>query len=308
MEIRLTVIIPVYRVSNTIDRCVNSIVRQKCDGMEIILVDDGSPDDCPEKCDHWAEQDDRIKVIHKRNGGLSDARNAGLDVARGKYVTFADSDDYICNDTYGELMAIIGGHPEYDILEYPVCRVTRMLEQHVVCFGENTYNTPINYWMGTQAYTHSYACNKIYRRNLFDNVRFPVGRVFEDIATLPLLLEYTKCVATTCSGMYYYCDNADGITARARGGEWRMFLDSHLNMIDRCRDHPLFHQYYMHVVNIQLYEYELTGDRPRLERIPIRKFGGINHISILKAIVINILGINALCKINKAIVKMTGHR
>jgi glycosyltransferase involved in cell wall biosynthesis len=308
MGTRLTIIIPVYRVSDTMDRCVDSIVRQKCDGMEIILVDDGSPDDCPEKCDRWAERDCRIRVIHKENGGLSDARNAGLDIARGRYITFADSDDYIGDGTYTELMDIMDTHPEYDILEYPVCRISKTAQRHIIGFEEKTYSAPIDYWMESQAYNHSYAWNKIYRRQMFDNVRFPVGRVFEDIATLPQLLDHVKCVATTGKGMYYYCDNANGITARARGKEWRMFLDSHLNMIDRCREHPLFHQYYMQVANIQLYEYELTGDRPRLKRIAIKRFGGLGCIAKLKAIVINILGINALCKINKVIVKTTGRR
>ncbi|MDE5948866.1 MAG: glycosyltransferase [Prevotella sp.] len=308
METRLTIIIPIYRVSNTMDRCVDSIVRQQCDGMEIILVDDGSPDDCPKKCDRWAERDCRIKVIHKENGGLSDARNAGLDIARGRYITFADSDDYIGDDTYAELMDIMDTHQEYDILEYPVCRISKTAQQHIIGFEERTYSAPIDYWMESQAYNHSYAWNKIYRRQMFDNVRYPVGRVFEDVATLPQLLKCAKCIATTPKGMYYYCDNVNGITARARGEEWRMFLDSHLNMIDRCREHPLFHQYYMQVVNIQLYEYELTGDKPRLKRIAIKRFGGLGCIAKLKAIVINILGINALCKINKVIVKTTGRR
>lgn len=304
MKTRLSIIIPVYRVSDTLDKCVDSIVRQKCDGMEIILVDDGSPDDCPEKCDQWALRDKRISVIHKPNGGLSDARNAGIELANGVYITFVDSDDYLEADTYGPLMDVMDGHPEYDILEYPVAFVSGNVKQQIMTFSENAFQNQLDYWMETQAYKHSYAWNKIYRREMFQEVRFPVGRVFEDIATLPLLLKHTKCVATTNKGLYHYCDNTNGITARARGNEWRMLLESYMNVIDWCRTHPLFHQYYMHVVNVQLYEYELTGDRPRLQRIPIKKFDGINNISKLKAIIINILGINALCRINRALVKI----
>ena len=91
----LSVIIPVYRVEATLDRCVESVLKQSIDNMEVILVNDGSPDHCPEMCDKWAQKDCRIKVIHKENGGLSDARNAGLDKTQGDYITFVDSDDWL---------------------------------------------------------------------------------------------------------------------------------------------------------------------------------------------------------------------
>ena len=95
----LSVVIPVYRTELTLQRCVESVLKQGVDDMEVILVDDGSPDNCPELCDEWAEKDNHIKVIHKTNGGLSDARNAGIDVATGDYITFVDSDDWIADNT-----------------------------------------------------------------------------------------------------------------------------------------------------------------------------------------------------------------
>ena len=91
----ISVIVPIYNVEKYLARCVDSIVNQTYKNLEIILVDDGSPDSCPDICDVWKEKDDRIKVIHKKNGGLSDARNAGLDIAQGEYVAFVDSDDFI---------------------------------------------------------------------------------------------------------------------------------------------------------------------------------------------------------------------
>jgi glycosyltransferase involved in cell wall biosynthesis len=91
----LSVIIPVYNVEGTLDRCVLSVTGQTFESLEIILVDDGSPDSCPLLCDGWAHRDSRIKVIHKKNGGLSSARNAGLDIATGEWVTFVDSDDWL---------------------------------------------------------------------------------------------------------------------------------------------------------------------------------------------------------------------
>lgn len=91
----ISVIVPVYNVERSLDRCVRSITEQTYRHLEIILVDDGSPDECPRMCDEWAGQDDRIRVVHKPNGGLSDARNAGLNVMHGDFVAFVDSDDYV---------------------------------------------------------------------------------------------------------------------------------------------------------------------------------------------------------------------
>lgn len=92
---KISVIVPVYKVENFLDRCVESIVGQTYENLEIILVDDGSPDNCPSMCDKWAEKDRRIKVIHKENGGVSSARNAALDIVSGDYIGFVDSDDWI---------------------------------------------------------------------------------------------------------------------------------------------------------------------------------------------------------------------
>lgn len=92
---KISVIVPVYKVENFLDRCVESIVGQTYENLEIILVDDGSPDNCPAMCDKWAEKDGRIKVIHKENGGVSSARNAALDIVSGDYICFVDSDDWI---------------------------------------------------------------------------------------------------------------------------------------------------------------------------------------------------------------------
>ena len=101
---KVSVIVPVYKVEKYLERCVSSIVNQTYSNLEIILVDDGSPDNCPQMCDVWAQRDDRIRVIHKPNGGLSDARNAGMDIATGDYIGFADSDDWIEPDMYQTLV------------------------------------------------------------------------------------------------------------------------------------------------------------------------------------------------------------
>lgn len=209
----LSVIIPVYKVEMTLDRCVESVLNQGISDMEVILVDDGSPDDCPVKCDGWARKDSRIKVVHKANGGLSDARNAGIEIAKGEYITFVDSDDWVLPETYNPLVMWLESHGNCDILEFPVEQeaTTRMPFK----IYNKVFTSAKEYWEDTMAWNHAYAWNKIYRRKLFDGVRFPIGKVFEDVWTLPLLLAKNPRVATLSLGGYHYTWNENGISGKA---------------------------------------------------------------------------------------------
>lgn len=306
---KLSIVIPVYRTEDTLDRCVRSVLRQDMPDMEVILVDDGSPDYCPVLCDEWAVKDPRIRVIHKENGGLSDARNAGIDIATGEYITFVDSDDYICRQTYETLMQRLEKEPSIDILEYPMAVHYGSPRQYLIDFeSETTYHDMETYWLEGRAYQHTYACNKIFRKSLFDEVRFPVGKVFEDAYTLPLLLKRAQTVATSNEGLYYYCINSFGITQTADGEALRMLLQPHVEMISQIeRRDKDFQTYYLHVLNIQMDVYEQTGDDPILPCLPIRPdyFTGIAKV---KVIVLNTLGIKRLCKLNKLVHKLWRNR
>ena len=293
--VKLSIIIPVYCVEKTLERCVKSVVSQTYEDMEIILVDDGSPDSCPQLCDAWLQRDNRIRVIHKQNGGLSDARNAGLDVATGNYVTFVDSDDYLATDTYAQVMKLVD---KTDIVEFPLWRFYGSKSQQLVTFKDEYYENIRDYWLKGHAYEHCYAWNKIYRSSLFNNVRFPKGQVFEDVSTLPMLLTNVKCVRTCDQGLYYYCANKEGITATATGKELQMLLEAHLHVLKQWFDN----RYYMHVLNIQLDVCRMTGLQPELKRRCVWPFAkGLTISQRLKAIVINTLGIKTLCHINKRI-------
>ena len=306
---KLSIIIPVYRVEATLNRCIESVVTQDFNDFELILVDDGSPDNCPQLCDSWAAKDQRISVIHKSNGGLSDARNAGINIAQGDYLTFIDSDDYIAEQTLAPLMLKLTENPDIDILEYPVFVFYGSPKQYMLDFqGDMVYHDMDDYWFEDQAYQHSYACNKIYRTGLFQDVRFPKDIIFEDIHTLPQLLKKAKTVITTSQGLYYYCMNDSGITATADGNALRMLLQPHVEIIRNCqRQDRDFQIYYLHVLNIQMDVYELTGDDPILpfHTLSPSHFEGVPK---LKAIVLNMLGINNICKLNKTIHKLWRNR
>ena len=284
MLVKLSVIIPVYRVEATLDRCVGSVLRQQVAEMEVVLVDDGSPDRCPQLCDEWQQKDARIRVIHKENGGLSDARNAGLDIATGDFITFVDSDDFIDDDTYAPLLDMI---EDTDILEYSI--------NDRLSLADRSYDDINAYWLESQAYAHTYACNKLYRRELFNGIRFPKGKVFEDAYTFPLLLKTAHTVRTTSRKGYHYCDNPQGITAQADGHQLAMLLEAHLG--NRM---PVNDDYYMRLLNIQIDVWEQTGLPVSL---PPRKVDAslLKGSKKLKAITLNILGINNICRISKYI-------
>lgn len=313
MNATLSVIIPIYRAETTLDRCVRSVLSQEVcnaagthrdDAMEVLLVDDGSPDGCPALCDGWARSDRRVTVIHKPNGGLSDARNAGIAAATGDYITFIDADDYIAEGTFRSLTAILREHGDYGVLEYPAYRFYGSKRQSILTFADTVYTDADDYWFVAEAYTHSYACNKVFRRTLFDNVRFPVGKVFEDAYTLPEILAARPVVATTATGMYYYTYNPRGITATAGKDEWRMLLEAHVRVIERYlragKDTaaPLFQRYYMHVLNIQL----SAASTPLLPFVRIRAPRRLPARMRVKCAAHNMLGTTRLCKIYNTLI------
>lgn len=295
---KLSVIIPVYRVEDTLDRCVESVLAQDCHDMELILVDDGSPDSCGQRCDEWAQKDRRIKAIHQPNGGLSKARNAGIGQATGDYITFVDSDDHVAPGTYAALMEQLSQHPEYDLLEFP-CTTTPL--------ADRVYTDVNRYWLEGRAYLHSYAWNKIYRRRLFSDVRFPEGKVFEDVYTLPQLLARCKTVATTAKGYYHYVVNPKGITRTATGHELNMLLEAHVDVL-RKGFPAADADYYMHVVNIQMDVYERLGTPPVLPVFHVSPAEVSSFKQKMKAIILNLFGIKRLCQINKFIHLVTKSR
>ena len=279
---KLSVIIPVYGVEATLNRCVESVLGQHVAEMEVILVDDGSPDRCPQLCDEWAAKDSRIRVIHQENGGLSVARNAGLDIATGSFLTFADSDDWIDDGLYPQLLQQMDDN---DILEYCIADRLRL--------PDHTYEDMDAYWLQGQAYAHTYACNKIYRSSLFDEIRYPKGRVFEDVYILPSLLRKAHKVATTRQGCYHYDTNPNGITATADGQALTQLLEAHLRS-----QMPIDDAYYMYLVNIQIDIYERAPQKP-LMLLPRRLSpGNLHGKQKIKAYALNLLGLKQLCRIS----------
>ena len=208
----ISVIVPVYKVEPYLDQCVRSIVEQTYTDLEIILVDDGSPDDCPAMCDAWAEKDSRIKVIHKQNGGLSDARNAGMDIASGEYIGFVDSDDWLEPDILESALSQIE-RESADIAafgiawEYPDRReIPHPLKNHV--YRDRAQILQAYF---TECMVRTTVWNKLYRRTVLDTLRFPKGKLHEDEFFTYRTLARASIVTVQEQIGYHYRQREDSI-------------------------------------------------------------------------------------------------
>lgn len=203
----ITIIVPVYKVEDYLNRCVDSILRQTYRNLEIILVDDGSPDRCGEICDEYAELDRRVKVIHKENGGLSDARNVGIDIAQGSYISFIDSDDWI-HDEYIERLYQLIRTTNSDI---SVCNFLRVSTEILADVRLNEEIYEFSNLAALKQFTDKFyeqmviACGKLFKKKLFEQIHFPVGRLHEDeFTTYKLIYNARKIVLTTAQLLYYW--------------------------------------------------------------------------------------------------------
>lgn len=212
----ISVIVPVYKVEKYLKRCVDSILSQTFTGFEIVLVDDGSPDGCPALCDGLAENDGRIKVIHKKNGGLSSARNAGIDYvlknSSSEWITFIDSDDWVHPDMFGLLHGAVKEHG----VKVAACGV-------MPCEGETEFpgfdgvfeKLPAEtYYMG-KSYT-MIACAKLYHISCFKKIRYPVGKMHEDEFITHRIIYLNSECANTDFPLYYYFQNPASLV----GSNW----------------------------------------------------------------------------------------
>ena len=236
----ISVIVPVYNVEPYLRRCVDSILRQTYRNLEILLVDDGSTDRSGTICDACAQQDTRVKVIHRKNGGLSAARNCGLETARGEYISFVDSDDLI-NDRMIETLYrdLAGQGADISAVGY------RMFENQEELRPEEI-TAPVQCMTGKEAVRRilvseeigDFAWNKLYKKILFQTIRYPEGRVFEDLGTTYRLLDQCDKVTFRPDKLYCYFQRPDSILHRK---SLKFYRDKYEMVMER--DHLLRERY-----------------------------------------------------------------
>lgn len=215
MKKTITVIVPVYNVENYLDKCIRSIQQQTFKDLDIILVDDGSTDSSPSICDKYAIEDKRVRVIHKKNGGLSSARNAGLEYALGDYVSFIDSDDYIAPDFYESLLAL-----SEDERTIPCSHIVRVDENGNITLRNDPHIS------GGEITTKDYirelllhigdvsVCSKLFPKKTIETLRFDESRLNEDLLFITEILSQIRHIRFTDKIGYYYLCRSNSISSK----------------------------------------------------------------------------------------------
>lgn len=208
----ISVIVPIYKVEKYLKRCVNSLLAQSYSDFELILVDDGSPDNCGNICEEYAAKDKRIRVIHKDNGGLSDARNAGLKIAKGEYIAFVDSDDWVATNYLETLLKVIELTGS-DICECEVLKTTGEIEKY-----ENSKEKHTSYssekaleLLICDKILHQYVWNKLYKRSCLKDIPFAVGKINEDEFWTYQVFGHARRITKISNTLYYYFQRENSI-------------------------------------------------------------------------------------------------
>lgn len=236
----ISIIVPIYNVEQYLPRCIESIINQTHKNLEIILVDDESPDNCGKICDEYKEQDARIKVIHQKNRGLSGARNAGIDIARGEYIGFVDSDDYIEPTMYETLyhdikkfdagLSICSRYYEFEdgkrVERYKLDKDIKVYTGKEAIVEMNNYSSfDMSAW------------DKLYKRELFTEIRFPEGKLSEDFFIMHRLLDEAQVVTFNPSPLYIYVQRNNSIS-RNKKINWDFIEASRKQLEYVCEKYP----------------------------------------------------------------------
>ena len=234
----ISIIVPSYNVAPYLQRCVDSLTGQTYLDLEIILVDDGSTDETGELCDRIAESDSRIKVIHKENGGLSDARNAGINIAAGEFYSFIDGDDFIEPDTY-EVMLKEMKDPQVSMVAGGFIVTDVQGNTRISMSPERQYLTKEEAFMdllGGKNYITQSSCNKLFRSSLFENIRYKKGILNEDMEILPRLLDVGNCVVLLNKPVYHYIKKPGSITTTGYSMERYRSIEIERDIYLMCRN------------------------------------------------------------------------
>lgn len=213
----VSIIVPIYNVEKYLKKCIESIINQTYKNIEIILVDDGSPDKCGEICEEYSKKDNRIVVIHKQNGGLSDARNKGIKVAKGKYITFVDSDDYV-DYRYIELLYKAVKENNTKIAQCNIAKVN--MSGNIIArlgYKENSIKTSknmLNDIYSSHLIENIVVWNKLYLKEMFNNISFPVGKIHEDEFTTFKILYNVDKISIVNEYLYYYRQTDESIIGK----------------------------------------------------------------------------------------------
>lgn len=260
----ISVIIPVYNVEPYLRCCLDSVVNQTYRNLEIILVDDGSTDDCPAICEEYVQKDNRIVVVHKKNGGLSDARNVGIKISRGEYLTFVDSDDLVSKYFIDSLYRAVSSYS----VKLAICLVRCFADECELVDSNPTVSfcvfdkkktlqrfCSLNFNKSTPYIS---ACSKMYHRSLFNNFFFPKGKIYEDVYAGYRIIDQVDKVIIVHSSLYYYRMRNDGIMGRKEKHTYQEVLrpyQSAIEYFNRTNQVDMVFLFYPPLLMREIYRY-----------------------------------------------------
>ncbi len=235
----ISIVVPVYNVEKYLKKCIDSIINQTYKNLEIILVDDGSPDNCGKICDDYAEIDNRIKVIHKKNGGLSDARNVGIKNSLGKYISFVDSDDYIKSNMIEELYKAIKEGSQISI-----CNRLEYFESMNPPKSKKSFVNDNEFLIMDKKEGIAELCSfrlfdmsvwaKLYKKNLFDTIEFPIGKLSEDYYIMYKLFDKCQKISYINKPLYIYNQRQGSISKNKKiNYDYKIAAEEQMNYIEQ---------------------------------------------------------------------------
>ena len=275
MKPLVSIIIPVYNVEKYLDKCITSVVNQTYTNLEIILIDDGSPDNCPAICDQWQAKDNRIKVIHNENGGLSHARNEGLKIATGEFIGFVDSDDWIEPNMYELLLtALLETDADIAVCNFQVePKKNKVVQNSIELTEQRLYSSEeaLERLLKKQGKICFCVWNKLYRRNRIINILFPEGKLYEDILWTVKAIGNSKTIVCINSVLYHYLQRPESLShnTRQKVKGWYDKLEMIEQSLEYIRKHCLKLEKFA-IANLQTYclrEYlKVSLDYPYLDK------------------------------------------
>ena len=289
----ISVIVPIFNTQKYLNKCIDSICNQTYRDLEIILVDDGSTDDSGKICDEYAGRDERIKVIHKSNGGLSDARNKGLDVASGEFVAFVDGDDYIHHDMYAILLQTMNDY-QADIT---CCDYRKVSEDEIItedssigkCTSYSGEDVIRQIWNDNVKTVIQ--CNKLYKAEIFSNIRYPIGRYHEDTFVIHHILQKCKIYTVVEQKLYYYVQHSESIMSNFKIKRVEDAIDAYKERIDLfkkigCQEgvsvtKKQIVNELMYIVDMQLRSHDINAAK-QVQKIYRRYFGKYLYMFLSK--------------------------
>lgn len=264
---KISVIVPIYKVEDYLHRCVDSIINQTYANLEIILVDDGSPDNCPMICDEYAKKDSRIRVIHKKNGGLSDARNAGLDIATGEYIMFIDSDDFVDEEMMESMMKNMIDNK----VDMVVCNIKYVYEDREVV-KYNQADRILDKYEAMEEYlrdgvVQAVAWNKLYKKSLINDMRYKVGKTNEDEFFTYKVVDKTDKVYYNSRPFYNYIQRDSSIMGKYSINRLDGVEASYERLNFIKEKYPtLYEKEKKTFVNLCIYSYQMILKEPNLDK------------------------------------------